>query len=224
MPDTSTDSQQAEQAPITLTAQQAEVLLRADLRNLAIKVQQGKTLTAAERNILQSAASGGPLVAEAYAKNQVELATILNVDRKTIQRGLKREGNPGIRPDGRLDIAAWRIFLKKDSRYAKGLDDEPMSQTRLKAEQILLQNQKLEVQLAVLKREYVPFSEVENWGGELGAAIRKIVSQIHLKAPSVVGLSAPEAEALLKECEDEILAQLHSLDDRLTGWRDEPAS
>ena len=98
---------------------------------------------------------------------------------------------------------------------------EAGSPAQLKARHILLQNQKLEFQLAILCKEYVPAADVEKWGGELGTAVRKVVSQIHLCAPSVVGLSVPEAEACLKEIEAEILEQLHLLDQHLADWSNE---
>src|SRR5213083_1245686 len=77
--------------PVSLTAEQAAILLKGDLRNLAKKVQQGKTLSASERNLLQSTLAGETPAA-------VELAAILGVDRKTVQRWRRIDGNPGVRP------------------------------------------------------------------------------------------------------------------------------
>jgi len=56
---------------------------------------------------------------------------------------------------------------------------------------------------------------VEQRGAELGAAIKGVVLKIHLCAPSVVGLAVAEDEARLKEIEDEILEQLHLLNEKL---------
>jgi hypothetical protein len=204
--------------PVKPSAQQAEVLLKADLRNLAKKVQKGKTLSSGERNLLQSALAGETLSSVEFTQNAVELASILDVDRRTIQRWRKIEGNPGVRPDGRYHVPSWRAF--KISRQGNDSSGEGLSQPQLKARQILLQNQKLEFQLALLRREYVPACEVEKWGGELGSAIRKVVSAIHLSAPSVVGLSVAEAEARLKETEDEILQQLHLLSESFAHWKE----
>src|SRR6266700_2068220 len=94
--------------PISLTAEQAAILLKGDLRNLAKKVQQGKTHSASERNLLQSVLSGETPSTDEYAKNAVQLAAILGVDRKTVQRWRKTDGNPGVRPDGRYDVPSWR--------------------------------------------------------------------------------------------------------------------
>jgi DNA-binding CsgD family transcriptional regulator len=107
------DTQASQSQPVTLTPQQAEILLKADLANLARKVQQGKTLSAAERNLVQSILGGGDVSTANYADNQVELAKILNVDRKTIQRYRKLPGNPGARADGRWDVNAWRTFIAR---------------------------------------------------------------------------------------------------------------
>jgi hypothetical protein len=42
-----------------------------------------------------------------------------------------------------------------------------------------------------------------------------MIQQLHLCGPSVVGLSIGDAEARLKEVEDEVLEQLHCLGERL---------
>ena len=215
--DAKNGSENEQKSAVKLSSEQAEILLKADLRNLARKVQTGKTLSVAERNLLQSALSGENLSSVEFAKNAVELAGILDVDRKTIQRWRKVESNPGVRPDGRYHVPSWRAF--KLARQGMDSGEDGLSQSKLRARQILLQNQKLEFQLALMRREYVPAVEVEKWGGELGGAIRKVVSTIHLCAPSVVGVSVAEAEARLKELEDEILQHLHLLNESLGNWK-----
>jgi hypothetical protein len=211
------ESAQKEQSEKILSPDQAETILKGDLRNLAKKVKDGKTLSGSERALLQSTIGAGKVSDERFAKNQVELAEVLGVDRKTVQRWKKIEGNPGARPDGRYDIHAWRTW----SNDHRGIDEsETLSQAQLKAKQILLQNQKIEAHLAIVRKEYVPASEVEKWGSDLGAAIRKIVTQIHLAAPSVAGVSVPEAEERLKEIETEILEQLHTLETQVADWQE----
>jgi hypothetical protein len=195
---------------------EAEEILARDLKNLEQKVKAGKPLSASERAVLQSSLGEGETTDRRFAKNQVELAAILGVDRKTIQRHRKEEGNPGARPDGRYDIPAWRKWME-DKR---GVSVDELSAPLLKAKQILLQNQKLEAHLAVFRKEYVPASEVEKWGSDLGAAIRKIILQIHLAAPDVVGVSVREAEERLKEIEEEVLQQLHTLDTQVPNWQE----
>ena len=203
-----------------MSPDQADIILRANYRNLVKKVGAGRTLSGGEVNLLQAIQNGGRPEAKAFAKNQPDLAAQLGVSRKTVQRAVKLDGRPVSRPDGRYDIAAWRSFLQANG----SLDDDSLSTTELKARNLLLQNQRLELQLSVMRRDYLPAADVERWGGEIGAAVRKVIGQIHLAAPSVVGVSVPEAEARLKEIEDEILEQLHTLPDRLDRSRREPAS
>lgn len=200
--------------PVTLTPENAGAILRADLANLARKVSQGKTLSVAERNLLQSAVAGEKLSSVEYVQNAAELSELLGVDRRTIFRWRKIDGNPGTTGDGRYNVPLWRAF--KQARQDETADG--LSQTQLKARQILLQNQKLEIQIAILKRQYMPVDEVEKIGAELGMAIRKVVTTLHLCAPTVVGVSVAEAEARLKEVEDEILQQLHMLRSSIDEW------
>lgn len=205
--------------PPVLDPEQAGVLLKANYRNLAKKVQAGKTLSASEINLLEGLKGGTEAEKKTHAADQAELARILGVSRKTIQRAIKSGDSPGAKTNGSLEIAAWRGYFA-----ARGtLDDRDasLSQTQLKARQILLQNQKLEFQLSVMRRDFVPSEDVEKWGAELGAAIRKIVTQIHLVAPSVVGCTTPEAESRLKDLEDEILSQLHTLGARMEAWKND---
>ena len=194
--------------PPALTSEQAQLLLKADLANLTKKVKAGKTLSVSERNLLQSALAGETPSPVEYAKNAVELAAILGVERKTIQRWRKLEGNPGVEPDGRYHVPAWRAFKAK--RNGEDGDGVPLSQSQLKAEQILLQNQKLEFQLAILRREYVAAIDVEKWVGEMiGNAKKKLFSGPPSLAPQVVGVTIPEAEKLLREWINDALSQLH---------------
>jgi transcriptional regulator with XRE-family HTH domain len=209
---------------VGLSKKQAEILLRGDLANLAKKVKDGKTLSASERNLLQSSLDGGRVSAAEYVDNAVELAEVLGVTRRTISRWKKIEGAPQPRPDGRLHVPSWRAFKRQHGRDEE--DDDEIDPKREKARNILLQNERLEVQIAVLKRNWMPTQEVERMGGELGAAIRKVVNTIHLAAPNVVGVSVAEAEQRLKEIEDEVLQQLHLLNESVEEWKnstDEPA-
>lgn len=217
--DEKNDAKNAQKPPVTISPAHAELLLRRNLANLANKVKDGKTLSSKELALLESALAGesAPTATE-YADTQDELAKILGVSRKTIGRWRKIEGNPGAQPDGRLHVPSWRAF--KATRPSGELDDcDAATASQAKAQQILLQNEKLKVQIAILRKLYMPCAEVERIGGELGASIRKIVSTIHLAAPSVVGVSVAEAENILKRIEDEVLSQLHQLDTGVSQWQ-----
>lgn len=166
-----------------MSPDQADILLKANYRNLARKVSARRTLSAGEVNLLQGIQAGGRPEATTFANTQVELAELQGVSRRTVQRAMKVPGSPLARADGRHDVAAWQAFLQATG----SIEDGSPSATELKARHLLLQNQRLELQLSVFRRDYLPTSEVECWGAELGAAVRKLVAQIHLAAPSVVG-------------------------------------
>jgi len=84
---------------------------------------------------------------------------------------------------------------------------------------MVLQNTKLRLALRRLKRELVPAEDVRRLGAELGGAIRKVLTRVHRAAPSLEGRKADVIEARLKEQEDEVLAQLQILEDRLALWQ-----
>ena len=88
-------------------------ILSKDLENIVKKVASGKTLTNSERALIESE-YGEKGKSVRYAKTIVELADILGVNRKTIDRWRKMKGSPKSKPDGRQDIPKWRQFIKKN--------------------------------------------------------------------------------------------------------------
>lgn len=95
----------------------------------------------------------------------------------------------------------------------------PIDYDRQRAENVVLQNAKLKVEIRHLKRELIPVEEVNHLGSELGSAIRTVVSRLHRTAPSLVGHPVDVIETRLKEEEDEVLKQLHTLGERLNQWQ-----
>ena len=196
------------------SADQAKLLLGRHALNLAQRVKDGEKLSPKEVAMLESIASGGG-GSTTFVQNQVELAAALNVDRKTIQRWLKKPGHPESAADGRYDVLAWRAFAHKHGgKGSYGDEDESPDVNAAKAKGILLANRKLEIQIKVLEGQYVATSEVERWGAHLGGEIRKTVVSIHKIASSLAGLTPAEIEIRLKEMEDEILMKLHLLSQR----------
>lgn len=152
-----------------------------------------------------------------WASSQVELAMALGVARKTISRWMKEEGRPTTRSDGRMSIQEWRDWA---DRHGKAVDSEVgTSENSLKAQQVALQNEKLEYQISVIKKTFVPVADVERWSGEMGAEIRKIVVRLHLLAQTMTGLEYSELLKILLDQEDQILSQLHLIGARLEEWR-----
>lgn len=135
-----------------ITNAQAIKVLNADIANMVKKVASGQTLSMAQRKMLQGIKAGEPTSTEAvWAKNQVALAAAMDVDRKTIQRWMKIDGNPGARSDGRYNVTEW----KRWKNGSTGDGDTP-DQTAARAEQILLQNERLRFRIGEEKRKLIP--------------------------------------------------------------------
>ncbi len=64
-------------------------------------------------------------------------------------------------------------------------------------------------------RSRISGASVRSWG----ATVRKVVSRLHRAAPSLVGHPIDVVQTRLKEEEDEILKQLHTLHERLEAWQ-----
>jgi hypothetical protein len=175
-----------------LTPEQASLVLRKDVENILRKVSENKTLTAGERKLLESFQHGSD---KEYADNAVELAEILGVNRKTISRWRKIDGSPEPRADGRYHIPSWRQFKIEHGR--EGAEDDEHNPRQRK---VRLENEKLEVQIAILRKEYVSALDVEKDTGDMiNAAKAILLSGPRSLAPQVVGVSIPEAEKILTE-------------------------
>jgi hypothetical protein len=189
----------------------AKGVVRRNLFNLAQKVRDGQTLTASELSIVTAAAEpgfDGDGGAIAFARDKQMLARALGVTPPTITKWCRLRGNPGRKENGEYVVAAWRTWAKETRRK---IAEQTPDQTALRAANIVLQNEKLEHQLKVMRREVVPMREVETLGGALGFAIKRVVTTIHMLAPTLVAMTVAEAEVLLREKEDEIMEQLHTL-------------
>lgn len=141
-----------------LTPDKAEKILDADFQNIVKKVAGGKTLTVAERALIEARASGSK-DSTAYAKNVVELAGILGVSRRTINHWRKIEGSPKPLANGQHDVSAWREFVRlnglKGGREAVGANQEA-----LKARRLLVDIEERELRLAIKRGDYLHKEEV----------------------------------------------------------------
>lgn len=186
-----------------IAPEQARKILAAHNANLVRKLQSGLVLTSREVRAFEAVASGNGN----RIRTKLGLARALQISRPTLDAWLAKPGNPGRSQDGLFDVDAWREWAE-----ANGLGRHNTPAMRAaKARQTLLQNQKLEYQIDLLRREYVPTVEVEKWGAELKAQIKNVVGQLRLLAPSLAGLRVGEIEDRLSEMENEILSRLHLL-------------
>ncbi len=195
-------------------AELARRLLARNLANLARRLQGGETLTAAELAQLREVATGtaeGPATVRTY----VQLGHALGVTRRCLQNWRNRfDDTPNPRSDGRHDVAAWREWMQRHGIDAAAAVEEAGDSgdlIALKSRLLLAQIGRMEFQLGILQRHYVPREDVVRAGAALAAAVRKVVGQLHLAAPDFPGLTVEEVDALLKRKEDDILQQLHQI-------------
>jgi hypothetical protein len=202
----------------------AAAILGAHFKFIEAKLAEGQALSSREVTFLQTAQSGGvPPSGAKTAKNQSELAAALGVTRKTIGRWQKIEGCPGGNADGSYEVQKWSLWAAVICRGGtsgeEDAGDDRMTLSDLKIRNLLLQNQKLEQGIAIVGKQWVPVETVKQWGGMLGANIRKVILTLHRRATVLVGLNLPETEAALKSFEDEVLSQLALLDDGVDDWQ-----
>jgi transcriptional regulator with XRE-family HTH domain len=202
-----------------ISPKKAKQLLEQNFQNATKRLKKNQPLTRDELRMLDRVAAGdaegntGPR----FVRRQEDLAEAIGLTRKTVSRWLKLDGVPQTAADGRYDVDEWLRFKAKrrgmgDDGTGKPEDDaEELNLPVLKAKNLLKQNEKLELQTAILRREYVPIELVQRWGSELGSRVRSIILSLHTEAQSLIGVSAIEAEARLKRKEDEIIQEMHLL-------------
>ncbi len=169
---------------------------------LALKrMQAGEKLTKEQEELIAEiggeVSEDAPLNEPKFVKSQVDLARVLELSRKTIQRYAKLKDAPEARSDGRLSVPAWRKFLAKHDVNCDPDDAEAIS---LKEQQILLQNKLLQQKFDANARLLISAEQVEQETAALIAAAKTVLLQGPSSlAPQVVGVSVQEAETLMKE-------------------------
>lgn len=138
--------------------QAAKKVLDKDFENLIRKVAAGRTLTRAERALVEARACGSNH-SSAYATSTVELAGILAVTRRTINLWRKMDGAPKPLPNGQHDVTAWREFVRVNGLKG-GNDLGGADQEALKARRLLVDIEERELRLAIKRGDYLHIEEV----------------------------------------------------------------
>lgn len=207
-----------------LSPEDAEKVLTKNLANVIRKANAGKTLTAAERALLEQSAAGGTLngSSSAFAKTWDDLAQRLGVSRKTLQNVQKRklEGQPRPRADGRHDVAAWsRFFVVHNiARTAEDLPTHeavaagaPESVTDWKAEKLKLECDKISLEVAKTAGELVSATDVEAGVSAMVAAFRQALNNLPARVAQE-GLEISDYHELEELVQNEVNLVLRSLE------------
>lgn len=205
-----------------VTNAKAKEALQKDIANIIKKVEAtGNPLTGPQRALLMAYCDEPtgeiPVKGVTYAKKQSELATILGFkDRKTIQRWLKQPGNPGKQDDGRYDVMAWKAYAKANGHKIPGEDDpESHSATRAKAEQVLLQNERLRFRIKQDRGEVLPKTVAKEVFGKLLTSAKARTYSSIVRMVTLARL-APNTALAAEEVKKEVDSIWQSLTD--SSW------
>jgi hypothetical protein len=192
-----------------LPAQLAQKLLQRDLANLAQRVQRGDNLSRTERSLLQSMATApaDADVSPAVAGSYVELAALLGVTRRTLQRWRARGDAPKHMAEGGHEVGAWREFMRS-AKLAGHCSEE---EAALRLRRLQAETEEREMRLAERKAAYVSVAEVKaEWLRMTARAARVFRHKFEVGLPSLlVGLGAADIQARNLRAIDEALTMLH---------------
>jgi hypothetical protein len=192
-----------------LPAQLAQKLLQRDLANLAQRVQRGDNLSRMERSLLQSMATApaDADVSPAVAGSYVELAALLGVTRRTLQRWRARGDAPKPMAEGGHEVGAWREFMRS-AKLAGHCSEE---EAALRLRRLQAETEEREMRLAERKAAYVSVAEVKaEWLRMTARAARVFRHKFEVGLPSLlVGLGAADIQARNQRAIDEALTMLH---------------
>lgn len=189
-----------------LTEAHQEAITQKILANIYKKIGEGKTPTGREMAILDAHTVKGSVSTPSFAKNQVELAKLIGVDRKTIQRWKKDPSFPKPRSDNRYSIKEVVEWKEEHGSTAGDLVSKESAQVK----SIMLQNEKLEIQVGILRGEYTPNVDIDQQVSEMvQQAKRELLALPASLAPQVIGQTIAEAEKIIKQAIVESLKSLH---------------
>jgi hypothetical protein len=180
-----------------ITEEQRKAIYKNELRAILAKQQEGKTLTKADKDTLDKltvkskSGAGGT-----YVSSQVKLAEAIGVDRKTLWRWKKNPSFPKARADGRYNVQEVVQWKEANGEQAGDLVSKESEQVK----SIQLQNEKLGIQIGILKGDYTPNNELTSEITEMIlSAKRQLLTLPSSLAPQVIGESTAQAEKIIKE-------------------------
>jgi hypothetical protein len=193
---------------MAITKEQANRILEANLINLAKKVADGGTLTPKELELVESASTEAeqPTKTPVFAQNKVELAGIMGVDRKTIDRWLKLPGAPGARSNGKYSVAEWKEWANREDR---GSDDDAaldISAAKLHGEN--LKNWRIAFKNAEMQAQYWPKD-----------VIRRVCAQAIQAAKTRSFSGLPRMVAVIKLAKDDDAALEAARKEMIQVWK-----
>ena len=123
-----------------------------------------------------------------WADNQQTLADLLDITVKTIQRWLKKPGNPGADEQGRYKIAAWQSWAVQVGRKTRMPDK---AQAELDGQ--LLKNERARLEIEKEQGRLCPYQEVAELLAMMTTAFTlRLAGSRHTLGPATSGGAAAE--------------------------------
>jgi predicted DNA-binding transcriptional regulator AlpA len=191
-----------------LTGDQLDQIKKKDIANLISKVRQGKSLTAAERKILESAA--GADHAERELVSMTRLAELFQVSRKTIYQW-RNEGRQGVpeKVGAKEDVAAWRSWFAANPS-AGHYDGKPRrDRETLLCEKLEVEIDIKKIELEVESGKFVSQESQRADGQKLGLVLQGILLKMAGDlTPVLAGRPAGEVKKAIDKYAREKLVEL----------------
>lgn len=187
-------------APATITAEERDALLAADLRNVTEKVASGAVLTARERSLITGSTRADE--PSGFAASLDEISAALGLSERQWRTYSKKPGFPEKTAGKGWDVAAvaaWKEANVKQQQASK------LSDVKKEAEIILL-NLRIDRE----KRLSVPRAEVDELHGRLAMRLKAFLySRLVNEMPQkVAGAEALAIRVYAQATVDEIVAAL----------------
>ena len=186
--------------------------------NVLKKVNEGGKVTSGDlekaTNLLleDDSADGGietdRISTPTWAKNQTELASILGVTRKSIQRWRKEPGFPAARSNGNWNVQEVKTWCQEKDK--KTDDEDGNAKYDLEVRRLEAICESLELKLEIERGNHIHIEEVWQQTAQLVGAIKTKLLQIpSALAPALVAIDdVHEMQARLKETVDDTLRTL----------------
>jgi phage terminase Nu1 subunit (DNA packaging protein) len=194
--------------PPVISQDQLDKIHQANAANLIKKVKSGKTLTSAERKILEGMAGH-----DTEMVTTSRIAEIFGVNRKTLAQWRKEGKNVPNKIGGKEPLAQWRQWFEKNPD-AGHFDGKPSkSREERLAEKVAVEIDLLKIKRDKLKSKLVSRSEVEEYFTRAAMAMQSFLRRYEREIPALcLGLSLSQSAPLVKRKTREMQDHLTNLE------------
>lgn len=187
--------EKSQRKPKTPAPDLSRKIREAEVKNIIAKLRAGKTLTARESKIASEFAD------EQDGRKKItqeELAALWGMSQPNIHKLVKQ----GMPMDSIESATAWRKQFLEDRA-------PPASYQEAKTRKALLECEKLEMQLAILREDYEPKAQVREDGIRIGAIFTaKLAALVNDASGALAGLDEMTLRQKLHERTQQILSEI----------------